>query len=75
MSPSEGRARAAPDRKTANSRPRPVWPMNQPAGIAMSAAISTEPNVKARCCAIAVGSGSDPVSRSGEKIQAKASMK
>ncbi len=57
MSPSEGRARAAPARKTANSRPRPVWPMIQPIGMAMTAAISTEPKVNARCWAMAVGSG------------------
>jgi hypothetical protein len=34
-----------------------VWPIAQPAGMAMSAATSTEPNVKARCCPIATGRG------------------
>ena len=53
----------------------PVWPIIQPIGMAMTAAIRTEPKVNARCWAIAVGSGSEPVSRSGEKIQANASMK
>ena len=46
---SERRQRAAaPARKMANSRPRPVWPMIQPTGMAMTAAISTEPKVNAQ---------------------------
>ncbi|CPU65560.1 Uncharacterised protein [Mycobacteroides abscessus] len=52
-----------------------MWPIAQPAGIAIAAAISTATNVNARWVQIASGSGSAPVSRSGEKIQATASEK
>ncbi len=43
--PNDGMARAAPEIATAMSRPLPVWPMSQPRGTAMIAAITTERNV------------------------------
>jgi hypothetical protein len=43
--PKEGMARAAPETATAMSRPLPVWPISQPSGIAINAAIATERKV------------------------------
>ena len=49
MSPNEGIALAAPATATATSRPLPVWPMSQPSGTAITAAITTETRVKYMC--------------------------
>ncbi|CAH0220473.1 hypothetical protein SRABI128_02188 [Microbacterium sp. Bi128] len=40
--PNDGIARAAPEIDTAISRPLPVWPMYQPSGTAIAAAMTTE---------------------------------
>src|SRR5699024_11470036 len=49
ISPNVGRARAAPVMATTKPANLPVWPIDQPAGIAMTAAMATAMPLYCRC--------------------------